>query len=403
MEPVYLQMTTSNNNNKFYNMTDNGDGTFTVVYGRIGTDGTTVKYPISLWHKKYSEKVNKGYQDVSHLHKKSNSDTYKPVSDKEIQALIDDLMAKSRQYTSQYYDSNIQITPAMLDKAQEHLNELAKCIDRQYNNDHDALNEYNRWLIKLYTVLPRKMKNVRDELIKELDQRIPKMNNEQSLVDNLRTQATVKNAQHDTDILSALHISVSPCTDEDLEIIKKAMSDLDSRYKLKRAWRCNNQTRDAEFDDYLDVHQLKNNSRNVKYYWHGTRTENVFSIMANGLQLNPTNAHITGKMFGQGIYSAPKATKSMGYTSLSGSYWAGGHDNVGYMFLNAVITGNRLDTDNQYANGIYLATMTGDKFNSNFAGYHSVHAHAGRSLRNDEVIVYNQSQVASRYLCEFTR
>ena len=403
MEPVYLQMTTDKNNNKFYNMVDNGNGTFTVTWGRIGTDGSTTDYPISLWESKKRSKLAKGYVDVSHLHKKSTNDTYKPVSDKEIQSLIDDLMAKSRQYTSRYYDSNIQITPAMLDKAQEYLNELAQCVDRKYNNDKDAINDYNRWLLKLYTALPRKMKNVRDELITQLDQRIPKMNNEQSLVDNLRTQATVVNSQHDTDILSALNISVEQCDDDDLEIIKKALADLDPRYKLKRAWRCRNHKRDGEFDDYLAVHKLKNDDRTVKYYWHGTRTENVFSIMANGLQLNPSNAHVTGKMFGYGIYSAPKASKSLNYTSLSGSYWAGGSDNVGYMFLNAVITGHKLTTQNQYANGIYLATMTGDKFNSQFANYHSVYAKAGTSLRNDEIIVYNQGQVASRYLVEIGR
>lgn len=399
-DPVYLQMTTDANNNKFYNMTDNNDGTFTVIWGRIGTDGTKTTYPISKWETTKRSKLAKGYVDVSHLHKKATNDSYKPVSDKEIQNLIDNLMRKSRQYTGQYYDSNIQITAPMLDTAQEYLDELAKSIDRKYTNDKDAINDFNKWLLKLYTVLPRKMSNVRNELISVLDQRIPKMSTEQSLIDNLRTQATVTNTNHDTDILTALNIAVEPCTADDLDIIKKALVDLDPRYKLKRAWRCRNNKRDTEFDDYLAVHKLKNDDKTVKYYWHGTRTENVFSIMVNGLQLNPTNAHITGKMFGHGIYSAPKAQKSIGYTSLSGSYWASGRDTVGYMFLNAVITGHKLVTQNQYANGIYLATMTGDKFNSQFANYHSVYAKAGTSLRNDEVIVYNQGQVASRYLVE---
>lgn len=399
-DPVYLQMTTEDNNNKFYNMKDNGNGTFTATWGRVGTAGTETTYNISDWESKKNSKLKKGYIDVSHLHKKATNDSYKPVSDKEIQALIDDLMNKSRQYTGQYYDSNIQITTPMLDKAQEYLDELAQSIDRKYNSDRDAINDFNKWLLKLYTALPRKMNNVRNELITNKDQRIPKMSNEQSLIDNLRTQATITNTSHDTDILTALNISVEPCNNDDLEIIKKALVDLDPKYKLKRAWRCHNNQRDAEFDDYLAVHKLKNDDKTVKYYWHGTRTENVFSIMVNGLQLNPTNAHITGKMFGHGIYSAPKAQKSIGYTSLSGSYWASGRDSVGYMFLNAVITGHKLVTQNQYANGIYLATMTGDKFNSQFANYHSVYAKAGTSLRNDEVIVYNQSQVAARFLVE---
>ena len=64
--------------------------------------------------------------------------------------------------------------------------------------------------------------------------------------------------------------------------------------------------------------------KNKKLLWHGSRNENWMSIISNGLILNP-NAVITGKMFGQGIYFAPKSRKSFGYTSYDGSYWARGN------------------------------------------------------------------------------
>ena len=33
-------------------------------------------------------------------------------------------------------------------------------------------------------------------------------------------------------------------------------------------------------------------------------------------------------MFGHGLYFAPRAKKSIGYTSLNGSYWSGGMDRL---------------------------------------------------------------------------
>lgn len=47
MNDVKLIMVTENNNNKFYNMHNNGNGTFTAHYGRIGAKGSIKIYPIS--------------------------------------------------------------------------------------------------------------------------------------------------------------------------------------------------------------------------------------------------------------------------------------------------------------------------------------------------------------------
>ena len=58
MDDVKLMMVTENNNNKFYRMHDNNDGTFTVTWGRVGTEGSQTTYPISQWSSKYNSKVN---------------------------------------------------------------------------------------------------------------------------------------------------------------------------------------------------------------------------------------------------------------------------------------------------------------------------------------------------------
>ena len=57
---IRLECTTGGHN-KFYKMTENGDGTFTARYGAIGTLGATKTYPMSKWPSIYNEKIRKGY------------------------------------------------------------------------------------------------------------------------------------------------------------------------------------------------------------------------------------------------------------------------------------------------------------------------------------------------------
>lgn len=62
---VVLQNTTGNHN-KFYEMTDLGNGVFQARYGKIGDPGQIVTYyPISEWERIYREKINKGYELIS--------------------------------------------------------------------------------------------------------------------------------------------------------------------------------------------------------------------------------------------------------------------------------------------------------------------------------------------------
>lgn len=66
VSPRMLVMVTANNNNKTYYMQPEGDF-FRVEFGRVGASRQTRRYPISQWNKKYSEKIGKGYKDVTDL------------------------------------------------------------------------------------------------------------------------------------------------------------------------------------------------------------------------------------------------------------------------------------------------------------------------------------------------
>lgn len=59
-DPIELIMVTEYNSNKFYRMTDTGDGLFKVEYGRVGVTSIDESYPISRWDSKYKEKIKKG-------------------------------------------------------------------------------------------------------------------------------------------------------------------------------------------------------------------------------------------------------------------------------------------------------------------------------------------------------
>ena len=168
----------------------------------------------------------------------------------------------------------------------------------------------------------------------------------------------------------------------------------ESADKFKKAWRVTNVKTQKRFDQFV----VDNDIKDTKLLFHGSRSENFWSIIKNGLVLRPTNAVITGKMFGYGCYYAPKCAKSIGYTSLSGSYWARGGNNTAYMALFDVAYGTPYDVynfDSKYYNLNY------EKLQQFKPGANCLHAHADKGmLRNDEIVVYKEDQMTIKYLIE---
>ena len=119
----------------------------------------------------------------------------------------------------------------------------------------------------------------------------------------------------------------------DIQVIKDSLGDC--KQKFYQAWRVTNKATQNRFDNFVKNEDIKD----IRLFWHGSRNENWWSILNTGLVLRPTNAVITGKMFGMGTYFSPTAKKSLGYTSLDGSYWAGGRSNSAFMGLMKVAYG----------------------------------------------------------------
>lgn len=386
------------NNSKYYKMIPNGES-FKVEYGRLGNASfQTAEYSISQWNKKYKEKIKKGYEDkseliqelVQDLDEENENNPYLPIPNKAIQTIVDRLQNYANEEIKRHYKvSSQQVTNAMIEEAQELINSLNKFTD--------SIESFNNVLIELFKVIPRKMRTVKENLATKLED-IPNIyQREQDLLDVMKGQVvqvkiktTVK--KEDTkkqNILEAMGLKFESVSEEDVKIIKKELGDIQDRYY--NAWKVENVKTQKVFDEYMDTVEDKT----TKLLFHGSRSENWWSIINSGLVLRP-NAVISGKMFGSGIYFAPKARKSLGYTSLDGSYWANGNSNCGFMAIFEIHYGNPYIT---YDNSIFNYNFNYSDL-KNLGEYDSVHAKAGKALRNDEIIVYQECQCTIKYLIE---
>lgn len=400
IRPTYLIMVTTANNNKYYNLFPEGDQ-FRVEYGRVDATKTTKYYPISKWNSQISSKLKKGYQDVTDLKKdlveeisSANPESpYKEIENEAVRIIVDKLQNLARETIQKNYTVKASaVTQDMVDAAQ-------KIIDTLANSD-SSTEEFNENLLKLFTVIPRKMGNVRDYLANQTEDFAKIISKEQDLLDVMRGQIYVKSEDEPTEsvekkqqtILEEFGIEMEEATEEDVALIKTLMNE--SAGKFRKAWRVTNLKTQKRFDKFIEENSIKD----TKLLFHGSRSENFWSIMKTGLVLRPTNAIITGKMFGYGCYYAPKCAKSIGYTSLSGSYWARGGNSTAYMALFDVAYGTPYDVynfDSKYYNLDY------NKLQQFKPGANCLHAHADRGmLRNDEIVVYKEEQMTIKYLIE---
>jgi poly [ADP-ribose] polymerase len=400
VRPTYLIMVTTANNNKYYNLFPEGDQ-FRVEYGRVDATKTTAYYPMSKWDSQIKSKLKKGYQDVTDLKKdlveeisSANPESpYKDIENAAIKAIVDKLQNLARETIRKNYTVKASsVTQDMVDTAQKVIDDLA--------NNSSSVDEFNNNLLKLFTVIPRKMGNVRDYLANKSDDFAQIISKEQDLLDVMRGQIYVKPENEpivevekkQQTILEELGLEMEETTADDIALIKTLMNE--SVGKFRKAWRVTNLKTQERFDKFVK----ENNIKDTRLLFHGSRSENFWSIIKTGLVLRPTNAVITGKMFGYGVYYAPKCAKSIGYTSLSGSYWAHGGNNTAYMAIFDVAYGTPYDVynfDSKYYNLDY------DKLQQFKSGANCLHAHADRGmLRNDEIVVYKEEQMTIKYLIE---
>lgn len=393
MEYKHLVCVTDVNNNKYYDMQELDSGRFEASYGRIGVTCTKKVYPMHRWDEIYNQKLRKGYEDVTSLavvKEVTTVEKYKPIPDPSVAKLIEFLREQARDTVKKnYIVGSDSVSPAMIRSAQDILNRLSAMTL--------PVKEFNEKLLELFKVIPRRMSYVPDYLASNKDDYEKIIHREQELLDVMEGQVTGNSIEtHETGdenrtVLEVFGLEISPATDEDIKVIKKELGK-ECEGLFHQAWRVENKVTRKKFKDFC-----KGKGRLAKkLFWHGSRTENWWGILRTGLVLRPTNVVINGKMFGYGLYFAPRARKSVGYTSLRGSCWAGGTSQYGFLSLYEVAYGKPYDVSNSHNCG----DMSYEKLQRVAPGCSCLHAHAGNMLRNDEVIVYREDQTTIKYLVE---
>lgn len=139
--------------------------------------------------------------------------------------------------------------------------------------------------------------------------------------------------------------------------------------------------------------------------FHGSRTVNIPGILRENLRLpgDLVGVAINGANFGPGLYFADDWQKSAGYSSLTGSHWAGGGGSVkgrqAFMIACDTVMGNpHLASHSQgfrgYPSGAHC--IFGKGGHTSFSNYSGA-----QRLVNNEWIIFDRKPVL-RYLAEFS-
>lgn len=439
LKVAILVCVSGDNNNKYFNMYEQGDGTYMVIRGRVDvTEIIEGPYPMSKWDVHYKDKTKenkkpKPYTDQTHLFSEQKKDSGAKKKEKSSNfhskrtLQVIDFVKQLQKFANQSVEENYTVSAAnvtkkQVDLAQQTLNLISSMIKK--GADTKAINEK---LLELYQIIPRRMKRVQDHLFLEnkenkayigntikSDEDFANANNkiagEQDTLDVMAGQVAIeeqekkdsvetKEEKKEYDLLHAMKLDMEDCDKSEIEMIKK-MLDQNARAGheknsnlFKRAFRVNNNKTDEAFDKFMS--KTKNTKKEL--LWHGSRNENWWSIFQQGLVLRPTNAIITGKMFGYGLYFADKAQKSINYSSYSGAArsYTGGSSRNAILAIYEVHQGEQLIIKkHDYSH----SQLTDDKMQK--LGKDSVFAQGGYDLVNNEYICYKQEQCRIKYLVE---
>lgn len=432
-EKVMLILTNSNNNNnKFYEIEhDSTNDKVTVRYGRVGTVGvkSVVGYGKRLFNSKISSKENKGYRRIDVVDNNIELDDKEKVlssvvneklidpiiKDEEekhiVKELINLLFEQNRHAIETFSDGKIKLTDdgeirtelgLISLKSIQEAQELLKKLEKNYENKDKTFYEN---LDNYLMLVPQKVPSHRGWADNLVNSKF--ISNQNSFLDLLeQTIKSNKNKIKDIDFdkhteeykkeieeKMKFNFKISLLKDEkEFKRIKTFFESKKDRthssYKLqlKRVYVLTDNIDTTERD--LTFEKLGN----ILELWHGTHIGNVLSILKGGLIIPNENAkHVTGRLFGNGVYFSDNSTKSLNY---SNGFWNGLHEDKCFMFLADVAMGK------MYTKFIRHYNYPRHGYDSTFAKGKEEYERFG-FLQNNEMIVYTLQQFKLKYLCEF--
>ena len=360
--------------NKFYEMIYEGGDVFTVNYGRVDVSKTSETYPIKRWDEKYKDKVKKGYKDVTEFVAEKSTVSLQKTGNEKLDELFSLLEKYQNNLISNTYSVKAQnITLSQIQEAQKLLNNLLLL----YKNKASEM-QINEELIKLYSVIPRYMNDVRSHLFPAVN-----INNlvekEQDNIDAVKGFVEMNTSSTSSStILQSLGITAEYVNNwkEIKEINYLINQDFSGR--IQNVYRIEKESENNSFDSY--------GKADSKILIHGTRCSSVLSILKSSLRIRPTgNFHYSGSVYGQGIYFSETMSKSLNYT---------GYDRDKFILVYEVKVGNPFVYNGWYKGNSFPL----DRENLKQRGFDSTFVKAGNGLLNSEIIVYTENQYKIKYL-----
>lgn len=418
---MFVLTDATNNNNKFWEATlyDNNDCNFR--WGRVGADGQQKMQSGAGKHgmeSKIREKTAKGYREIQVIGKAASAEQVsktqlKQVATEELagqdpvlkelitrlaEANRHQIMMASGGQMNLDLSTGIISTPVgvvTLDNIKAARTDLEVLSKFVVTNDFDA-KKFIETLNEYLMLVPQKVGHSRG-WHRDFIQNQASLQRQNTLLDQLEASVDLANKQmasaSKTDNTTRAQVfDVKISLVEDKKIIKAVDKIYKDGYNQMHASRNLKPYRVYEVELPAMASAFETDGAkmsNIMRLWHGTRAFNVLSILKNGLIIpkNTGTFHITGRMFGDGLYFSDQSTKSLNY---SYGYWdAGSKDSECFMFLADVAMGNYL-------------VPTRASSNLPQAGYDSTFAQAQKSgVMNNEMIVYRTSQANLKYLVEF--
>lgn len=418
---MFVLTDTMANNNKFWEVTLDENGIVKTRNGRVGTKGqsrTLGQGGEALMNRKIREKERKGYKEIDVIGSPSSkgmeNEALATAAEDQIAngnpvvaALVRELAAINRHQivaaSGGQMDVDLNtgivstplgvVTADNIAKARVLLDTIEPYVlkeDLEAKPFRSALEDY-------LMLVPQKVGAQRgwhtkfitdgEGLVKQgslLDQ----LENSIDIAKQRMADASGKKVDAPEDIFD-VQMEISECPE-----LRKMVSDFFEKgrqsmhasrnFKIKRIFKVSLGAMDRDYEaDGAKV-------GGVMQLWHGTRAHNLLSILKSGLIIPKSSGsiHVTGRMFGDGLYFSDQSTKSLNY---SYGYWdRGNRDNRCYMFLADVAMGtpwhpNRCGSNIKPPNG-----------------YDSVYARGRKDMvQNNEMIVYRTGQARLKYLIEF--
>lgn len=386
----YILVDCSNNNNRYCNIiVDESRKRFSYEIGRVGSRGLKRYHSLAQLPSFEEDLLKKGYRDVTEtVFQSQKEEEIEEITDEEIRDLVERLISFSKTALKEAEVDFTSVSDEAIDKVQNLIYNLEGV------NDVDS---FNKILIEIVEVIPRKMKDVAEVLVSDKRDFRQKIIKEQSLLDNIRTArgADANEKQEGGTVLDRFGLEIFR---SDEATTKQVVSHLhpETQNQVKAVYTVHNLRTYGNMCSYMESRGM--DKADVHFLYHGSLNANQWGLITQGPHANPPKGvTITGKMFGYGVYFADNSKKSVNYTSLSGSYWAHGEEETAFLQVYKVAYNKPLDL---YRWDPSCSMMR----KGNIGAHDAVFAHKNKGfLVNNEIIAYDDRAFTIAYLIELTR